>query len=102
MLKKELDSCDEFLPVSVDGRSRYILNVTNVLNLMVKEKSIYKIYSDGEVGMCEHAFLKEPDAGELIYQVPSYLGRIFVNSYLNDFINEKGLTGALIRQYRNP
>lgn len=42
----------EYLPVSVDGEIRFILNVVNLFDVLGREKSIFKIYSDGKVGMC--------------------------------------------------
>lgn len=102
LLKNTLNSSVEFLPVIVDGGRRYILNVINVLDLMRKEKSIYKIYSDGKVGMCEHAFLTEPAAENLIYRVSGYFGRIFVNDEFKNMTYNNRLTGALIRKYINP
>lgn len=102
VLSTHLSALVEFLPVNLAGGQRYIMNVTNVLDIMDKEKSKFKIYSDGDIGMCEHAYIVEPDSGQLIYQVSGFLGRIFINETLDKLISSNKLTGALIREYKNP
>ncbi len=101
-LSQHLGGQVEFLPVVIAGETRYILNVLNVLDIMDKEKSIYKIYSDGKVGACEHAYINEPDEGQVIYKVKGFLGRTFSGDSFVELVNDLGLTGALIRQYKNP
>lgn len=102
ILAEPLHNMVEFLPVTVDQQTRYLLNVTNVLDIMDKARSVYKIYSDGKVGMCEHAYLNEPDKTDTIFQVAGFLGRIFVNETFVELIENNGLTGTVIREYKNP
>ncbi len=92
----------EFLPVIVDGESRYILNVLNVLDIMNRERSIFKIYSDGKTGRCEHAFINEPSEDHFIYKVAGFPGRTFISNSFVALVREFGLTGTLIREYQNP
>ncbi len=92
----------EFLPVIVDGETRYILNILNVLDILDRERSIFKIYSDGKIGGCEHAFINEPSEDHFIYKVAGFLGRIFISNSFVALVREFGLTGALIREYQNP
>lgn len=92
----------EFLPVLIGDETRFIVNVLNVLDVMDKEKSRYKIYSDGKVGMCEHAFINEPSTTNLIYKVNGFLGRTFVNDMFVDMVNKNEFSGLLIREYKNP
>ena len=92
----------EFLPVYIGGEERFILNVVNVLDIMDKGKSTYKIYSDGKVGMCEHAFLNEPDDQQYIYKVAGFMGRTFVNEKFNRIIIDNNISGSLVREYKNP
>ncbi len=92
----------EFLPVIVDGETRYILNVLNVLDVMNRERSIFKIYSDGKIGGCEHAFINEPSEENFIYKVNGFPGRTFINNSFAALVREFALTGALIREYQNP
>lgn len=102
VLGNKLKDYVEFLPVTVDGETRYILNVVNVIDVLDREKSIYKIYSDGKVGMCEHGYLKEPLDNQLIFKVAGFLGRVFITDSLKACIETEQLTGALIREYKNP
>ncbi len=92
----------EFLPVSIDGETRYLLNVTSVLELMDKSKSTFKIYDDGQIGACQHAYLNEPTAKQPIFKVRGYLPRVFINETTKNQIESLGLTGVLIREYKNP
>lgn len=92
----------EFLPVHIGDATRFIMNVLTVLEVMDKGKSKYKIYSDGSVGMCEHAFINEPKADNTIYKVAGFPGRTFVNEHFVDFIENNTFTGLLIREYKNP
>ncbi len=92
----------EFLPVTIDGEERCILNVINVLDLMDKSKSKFKIYSDGKVGMCEHAYLNQPDEQQHIFKVAGFMGRTFIDDALKHEIEKHQLTGTLIRDYKNP
>ena len=92
----------EFLPVWVDGEKRYLLNVLHVLDLMEKSRSTFKIYGDGQIGACEHAYINEPNSGEYIFKVNGYLPRVFINETIKNEIESAGLTGTLIREYKNP
>lgn len=92
----------EFLPVWVDGEKRYLLNITNVVDLMDKSKSTFKIYADGQIGPCQHAYLNKPEADQSIFKVHGYLPRAFINETTKAQIENLGLTGALIREYKNP
>lgn len=92
----------EFLPVYIGREERFILNVVNVLDIMDKGRSTYKIYSDGKVGMCEHAFLNEPDDQQFIYKVSGFMGRTFVNEQFNRIIIDNNISGSLVREYKNP
>lgn len=92
----------EFLPVLIGNETRYILNVINVLDLMDKSRSKFKMYSDGNYGQCEHAYLNKPSDKESIFKVKGFMPRIFISERLKSTIESEGLTGSLIREYKNP
>ncbi|MES2824963.1 MAG: hypothetical protein V4732_15265 [Pseudomonadota bacterium] len=102
VLQPLLENSVEFLPVTIQGETRQLINVTNVLPLMDIAKSTFKIYNDGKIGPCQHAHLNDPDPKELIFMVNGYFPRIFINDELKKRIEEAGLTGVLIREYLNP
>lgn len=104
VLKDHLDGQVEFLNTTGPGPEDkwFLLNVSNVLNIMEPAKSKYKIYDDGKIGMCEHGYLNEPSLDNRIFQVKDYFSYIFVNGEIKDAIETAGLTGALIREYINP
>ena len=102
VLQPLLKDLAEFLPVLVDGETRHLLNVTSVLDLMDKSKSKFKIYGDGQIGPCEHAYLNEPSLENTIFKVRGYLPRVFINETTKSQIEHSELTGVLIREYKNP
>lgn len=102
LLQPLLENFVEFLPITIEGETRQLINVTNVLPLMDAAKSKFKIYSDGKIGACEHAYLNEPDSQQFIFKVAGYFPRIFIDEELKRNIEEAGLTGVLIREYFNP
>ena len=102
ILQPLLKDSAEFLLVIVEGETRYLLNVTSVLDLMDKSKSTFKIYGDGQIGPCEYAYLNEPDIENTIFKVRGYLTRVFINEITKSQIENSGLTGVLIREYKNP
>lgn len=102
VLKPLLENVVKFLPVIIDGETRHLMNVTNVMPLMDTAKSIFKIYSDGKIGPCQHAYLNEPNEQQLIFKVKGYLPRIFINEELKKIIEGNGFTGVLTREYLNP
>lgn len=102
LLQPLLENFVEFLPITIEGETRYLINVINVLPLMDTEKSIFKIYSDGKIGSCQHAYLNEPNVEQLIFKVNGYLPRIFINEKLKHAIEDADLTGVTIRKYINP
>jgi len=101
-LKRHTASRVEYLPVFIGGEARYILNVINVLDLMDKSRSKFKIYSDGNLGQCEHAYLNRASADESIYKVIGFMPRVFISDRLKSIIESESLTGSLIREYKNP
>jgi hypothetical protein len=102
LLHSLIGSFVEFLPVTIEGQTRHLINIINVLSLMDTAKSIFKIYNDGKIGACQHAYLNEPNSQQLIFKVNGYLPRIFINEELKQKIEEAGLTGISIRKYLNP
>ena len=92
----------EFLPVWVDNEKRYLLNVTTIVDLIDKSKSTFKIYGDGQLGACQHAFLNDPTPEQSIFKVTGYLPRVFINETTKTLIECAQLTGVLIREYINP
>ena len=102
LLQSQLEKYVEFLPVTIEGETRHLINVITVLPLMDAAKSIFKIYNDGKIGACQHAYLNEPESGQLIFKVNGYFPRIFINEELKRIIEEAGLTGVVIREYLNP
>lgn len=91
----------EFLPVKIEDETRYILNIICVLDIMDKEKSKFKIYGDGTIGPCQHAYLNVPESIP-IFKVTGFLPRIFVSRELQQIINQEKLSGCLLREYINP
>jgi len=93
----------EFLPVNKGDEQWYLLNVLNVQNLMDTARSKFKIYEDGRIGPCTHAYINPPDSNNVgIFLVKGYFPNIFISSNVKDEIEKAGLTGSLIRQYINP
>ena len=97
VLEVELGELVEFLPVAIAAEKRYIINILNVLDLMDKERSKYKIYSDGNIGLCEHAYINEPNVESKIYKVSGFLGCTFVNDAFVMLVKDRQFTGLLIR-----
>jgi hypothetical protein len=102
LLSPLLQQSAEFLPVKIANETRYILNVTCVLNIMDKSKSKFKIYGDGSIGPCQHAYLKTPEELSLMFKVDGFLPRIFVSEKLQQLINTQQFSGCLLRAYINP
>jgi len=104
VLKDMLGGQVEFLStVGPDADSQWrLLNITNYLGLLEPAKSIYEIYDDGEVGMCQHGFLNKPAWGNRIFGVKEYAPNIFIDEETKSAIESAGLTGQLIREYLNP
>jgi hypothetical protein len=92
----------EFLPASGEGRQWYLVNVINVQNVLDVERSKFKTYEDGHVGPCTHAYITEPVGGNEIFLVERYFPHIFISEVVKTAIDTAGLTGALVREYRNP
>lgn len=93
----------EFLPITRDSEQWYLLNVLNVQDLMDKSRSKYKIYEDGHVGPCTHAYINDPRQTDAsIFLVKGYFPNIFINANIKTEIEKAGLTGGLIREYVNP
>ena len=67
-----------------------------------ENNSLFKIYGDGQIGACEHAYLNKPPAENTIFKVRGYLPRVFINETTKNHIESSGLTGTLIREYKNP
>lgn len=104
-LKDRLKGYVEFLPVEHrdEGETWYLMNVTKRLDIMDKEKSIYEIYSSGEVGQCQHAFIDKPEAeNHLIFKIKGCAPNIFINDTMKTIIEDNDLKGPLIREYVNP
>lgn len=97
-----INSCVEFLPVNVEGETRYLINIVCVLDLMDKSKSTFKVYGDGTIGPCQQAYLKAPDDTKPIFKVLGYLPRVFVTQSLQAFIEQNQLSGCMLREYLNP
>lgn len=97
-----LQHCVEFLPVNIADETRYILNVIFVLDIIDKSKSKFKIYSDGTIGPCQHAYLNIPEESKPMFKVEGYLPRIFGDQSLQQFIHQEQLSGCLLREYVNP
>ena len=102
LLSPLLQHCVEFLPVSIADETRYILNVICVLDIMDKSKSKFKIYSDGTIGPCQHAYLRAFEGSKPIFKVIGYLPRVFGTQELQQLINQEKLSGCLLREYTNP
>lgn len=102
LLRPMIAKCVEFLPITIEGETRHLINVTNVLPLMDTARSTFKIYSDGKIGPCQHAYLNTPDPKEYIFMVKGFFPRVFINEELKSTIEAAGLTGVLIREYINP
>lgn len=93
----------EFLPVVRGDEQWYLLNVLNVRDLMDKARSKFKIYEDGHIGPCTHAYIREPDdRNNSIFLVKGYFPNIFISVKVKAEIEKAGLTGGLIRDYINP
>lgn len=92
----------ELLPASGEGWQWYLLNVLNVQSVMDVERSKFKIYEDGHVGPCTHAYITEPADGNEMFLVERYFPHIFISGVVKTAIDTAGLTGALVREYRNP
>ena len=80
----------------------FLINVINVQDTLDTSRSLYEIEDDGEIGLCEHGFLNEPEKGNHIFQVKDYSPYIFIDEDLKQVIERAGLKGALIREYQNP
>lgn len=104
LLSKHLGEQAEFLPtLGPDSIEEWrLLNVLNVLDIMDSSKSKYEIFNDGEVGDCSHAFLNTPPKENHIFLVDGYFPDIFIDKSTKDLIENSSLTGALIREYKNP
>lgn len=102
LLTPLINSCVEFLPVNVEGETRYLINIVCVLDLMDKSKSTFKVYGDGTIGPCQQAYLKAPDETKPIFKVLGYLPRVFVTQSLQAFIEQNQLSGCTLREYKNP
>ncbi|PUA27287.1 MAG: hypothetical protein B0W54_11840 [Cellvibrio sp. 79] len=103
VLKPVMGTQAEFLPVQNENKQWYLLNVLNVQNLMDTSRSKFKIYEDGHIGPCTHAYINPPDSSNIgIFLVKGYFPNIFIISNVKDEIEKAGLTGSLIRQYINP
>ncbi len=103
VLNPLFDGLVEFLPAKYEGDTWYILNVINVLDIVDREKSRHKIYKSGKVGFITHAFLKEVgESKSAIFIAKDFHPYVFINEITRKAIAEAGLTGALIREYRNP
>lgn len=103
LLKPILADKVEFLSVYVDQQEWFLMNVVNVLSVMDVARSKFKIYEDGQVGACQHAYIVEPaEYDSAIFLVEGYFPNIFINQHTKDFIESSELTGALIREYLNP
>lgn len=104
VLYNELAGQVEFLPTigPTKNESWYLLNVINVIDLLEPSKSLYEIYEDGEVGICQHGFLNTPDTSHRIFEVKDYAPYIFIDEKTKNIIESAGLTGVLIREYLNP
>ena len=93
----------EFLPTKgPDNDEWWLLNITNVLDIMDVSKSKFEIYEDGEIGLCEHAHLNEPVPSQKAFVVKGYAPYLFVNEDVKSAIDGAGLTGSLVREYLNP
>lgn len=94
----------EFLPTIGPGDADkwYVVNIVNVVDIMLKEKSQYEIYSDGEVGNCTHAFLNEPPPDNKIFKVAGWPTRMFASEEIKLAVEINSLNGGLIREYLNP
>lgn len=93
----------EFLPVECQGEPWYLLNVTNVQPVMDSARSKFKIYEDGHIGPCTHAYINEPVGEDAdIFLAKGYFPNIFISGKVKTAIEEAGLTGSLIREYLNP
>lgn len=102
LLSPFVQNCAAFLPVKIADETRYILNVVCVLDIMEKSKSKFKIYSDGTIGPCQHAYLNTSDELKPIFKVAGYLPRVFVAQALEQLISQEQLSGCLLREYVNP
>lgn len=102
LLSPLMQDCIEFLPVKIANETRYILNVICVLDIVDKSKSKFKIYSDGTIGPCQHAYLNINEESKPIFKVAGYFPRIFVTQKLQQVINQEQLSGCLMREYVNP
>ena len=103
VLTPVIGECVEFLPALYDGEPWYILNVVNVLDIVDKEKSRHKIYKSGKVGFITHAFLNAPsEPVSNIFIAKDFHPYVFINEETKQIIESTGLTGALIREYKNP
>lgn len=103
VLQPIVEAQAEFLPVVRGDEQWYLLNVLNVQDLMDKALSKFKIYEDGHIGPCTHAYIQEPDdTDNLIFLVKGYFPNIFISATLKAEIERARLTGGLIREYVNP
>lgn len=102
VLKPAISTQAEFLPVQSENKRWYLLNVLNMQNLMDTSRSKFKIYEDGHIGPCTHAYINNPNDNSGIFLVKGYLPNIFIDEGIKGAIEKAGLTGSLIRQYINP
>lgn len=105
VLKDILKGYVEFLPVNHlnEEGAWYLLNVTHVIDVLIKEKSKYRIYDSGRIGACQHGYIDMNKAEDsLIFMVDGYLSTIFINDEMKRILEDNHLTGPLIREYLNP
>ena len=93
----------EFLPASYKNEKWYVLNVINVMDVVDKEKSRFKIYKSGKVGFITHAYidLQGVDVPD-IFIAKGFHPYVFINEKTKELIDDNKLIGALVRAYENP
>lgn len=99
-----LENQVEFLPANGpdDLDSWFLVNITNVLDLMDTARSKFQIKKNGKIGICEHAYISAPPAGAHIFKVRGFEPHIFASESVYSTIENAGLTGGLLREYQNP
>ena len=95
-LKDVLKNDAEFLPVELEGKRLYILNVIKVLDCIDYDKSEYKTFRDGKriMRFKKYAFIESAIVGNEIFKIKDEpLKRPFVTTKFKDIVENSNLTG---------
>ncbi|WP_430408826.1 hypothetical protein [Kordia sp.] len=85
-----LERAGEILPITIKKENYYVLNITEIINVLDEEKTTWELLEDNTKGdITEYSFLKNRFTNSSLFKIPeTYTTEIFVHSDTKVFEEE--------------